>query len=744
MESKRIPKEEKPTDDQLKYFKAKATLPHRAPGDACVEGLYTGAFCASFNLFLQNPPDGVKVFEYECTPDSVRIPFAASVAWEQAKNMKLSCFVMDFTFKTNKDGLLLGAAGPVGLRVGRDGLPHMRFFPCLFMLADREDHDAHGRMLKLLLESRGDKSVPYTDGFLDHTCLKGAEACCGDRVFLHRCLQHTKADLKKAAHTYVPGGFTRLRRLELLPVLVDRVDFSAWLDNDDEFHVLWVSTLERMRGDWKETEMAEYLETHLLTQVDGQWRAKWSSGLGSVPLGFTTYADNTIEVSHRVLKGILGSKCRWLDVVDLMTRACNAVQSRISKGVYENLFESHEKPWPCLLEWRNPKWQSRKAIEKGPDGNALHSQVKRLDVKTMNEWYHEHLAENTFLRSRCDKRLSSGEQARLVYVMPTYTLKKAMSERSNMMCRLRLALTTSHTGVRDACQHMEIGTYDPDRHMTLRHAFTAVFLTTCGKLVDTHKHYVESLGQSEHSWFFTGLEKPSAFPLAPFAQGPRNSLPTCKRPKPKAKRSSVLSAMLKPLPVSIGTAKPIEHGTEPEDVSELDLDMADIPHEMANAMRTSGTKAVKEKKLSRKLSLSAPVEVIPGRCMGRIWDGGRLSQCTRHPQADSDFCAGHKKNLAHGRIDEQTGDPKAVRTAAVTGAPNNGQGTAAAPVACRSSSLLKGRKDRLSSKKDAAAGAADMQVSLSETLRKVMASSLTSWLGFLILVLTGHIAVPMK
>ena len=70
----------------------------------------------------------------------------------------------------------------------------------------------------------------------------------GERFFLHRCLQHTKTDIKAAAATRgkktdpeARRTPTKLRNMELLPRVIEWVEFSAWLPNNDEFDVYWCS-----------------------------------------------------------------------------------------------------------------------------------------------------------------------------------------------------------------------------------------------------------------------------------------------------------------------------------------------------------------------------------------------------------------------------------------------------------------------------------------------------------------------
>ena len=51
-----------------------------------------------------------------------------------------------------------------------------------------------------------------------------------------------------------------------------------------------------------EPEYAEYLEAELL-EMSGEFiRASWQTGIGAVPMGFTTYAPNAIESTWRLLK----------------------------------------------------------------------------------------------------------------------------------------------------------------------------------------------------------------------------------------------------------------------------------------------------------------------------------------------------------------------------------------------------------------------------------------------------------
>ena len=64
-------------------------------------------------------------------------------------------------------------------------------------------------------------------------------------------------------------GHPHLRNAELLPVVLDFVQFSATLPSDLQFHAFWSSILTRMASaeaatDFKEPVMAGYLREHIL------------------------------------------------------------------------------------------------------------------------------------------------------------------------------------------------------------------------------------------------------------------------------------------------------------------------------------------------------------------------------------------------------------------------------------------------------------------------------------------------
>ena len=149
------------------------------------------------------------------TEDKCRILFTSPKAGEMIEKLRhLTGFVMDFTFNTNEHGLLLGVIGPVGLWQEKDSEePHMRFFPAIFMLADKEDKEAHHLLLDLYLNTADSIDMKVTDGYVDCACLESLISRLPPErgVDLHRCLQHTRTNVKCEGKGKVrrPGVFDR-------------------------------------------------------------------------------------------------------------------------------------------------------------------------------------------------------------------------------------------------------------------------------------------------------------------------------------------------------------------------------------------------------------------------------------------------------------------------------------------------------------------------------------------------------
>lgn len=197
MEQQQVPVDQRPEAWQLQNFRpSRQETKVRLAAD-CV---------ASLQDFLARPPAHVVLFE-DCqvvSPDEVRIMFTFDQATEWLSTHNLPCFSMDFTWKTNIGALLLGAIGPCGLKAWPNGKPHLRFCPVLFLLSHAEDEESHGMLVRKYVQMSTDAGVNLTHGFFDCACYNGARAALeGDEtmkhVRLHRCLQHSKENLRLEA-----------------------------------------------------------------------------------------------------------------------------------------------------------------------------------------------------------------------------------------------------------------------------------------------------------------------------------------------------------------------------------------------------------------------------------------------------------------------------------------------------------------------------------------------------------------
>ena len=118
-----VPASERPKTTQLKV---------QRPGGSCKpSGEYSVQCRLDLENFAKDPPAGVSVFEehFICTAERVQLAFELKLEGVDAmlKEKQFHSFLMDYTFSTCREGLLLGAIGPVGVQMTRSG-PRMRFF----------------------------------------------------------------------------------------------------------------------------------------------------------------------------------------------------------------------------------------------------------------------------------------------------------------------------------------------------------------------------------------------------------------------------------------------------------------------------------------------------------------------------------------------------------------------------------------------------------------------------------------
>ena len=148
-------------------------------------------------------------------------------------------------------------------------------------------------------------------------------------------------------------------------------------------------------------------------------------------------------------------------------------------------------------------------------------QGKRLDFNCILRHYRQCGAEKTFMTKPAHKILATGEKSVRVYVMPKNKLDYVVEKPADMQSMLALALAENQAEVENACADLDTGTYHFQRHTYLRRTLVSIFLTTEGKAVDEHKHYVDAAGFSEPCPLFTALWKNNY--LAESNKGPKSS-----------------------------------------------------------------------------------------------------------------------------------------------------------------------------------------------------------------------------
>ena len=399
-------------------------------------------------------------------------------------------------------------------------------------------------MARLFLELEGGDQ--YTDAFLDMACLHGVQEMLEGRVRLHRCLRHTKKDIKAAAMSKDESGFVRLRRAELCPVITSGWSFQRGCSAS------W--SLAHSGGvflpAWSPTRRQQISTSPGWRSICGStfWiarRALWVSGFGCAPMGFTTYAPSCIERCHRTVKGLRPGQHWNRDLATTILRVCEAVDGKFASGDYRGLRTEIPDPPPGLFNWKKSKrarlgeWHvdSDDEFEEKERGAP-----RRLGVATLSKHFDEVGAEGTYLMKTQAHTLPDGSAGAVVYILPKYTLEYAKSRRADMLSMLHLALAKSSRDVEQACASKVTGVYDINRHMYLRRTFVAVHVSDDATIVDGHKHFVEAGGFSEHAVFVKYLRS------RPVRSGPASSGPGKRKRKfrhPKPKRSVALRVMLR-------------------------------------------------------------------------------------------------------------------------------------------------------------------------------------------------------
>ena len=149
-----------------------------------------------------------------------------------------------------------------------------------------------------------------------------------------------------------------------------------------------------------------------------------------------------------------------------------------------------QEPWPALEKWPFRRNSARDEVHDAKNGSE-DAQQRRLDFKSINDHFQQHLAQNTYLVKPCSLVWSTGEEAKYCYVFPKYRLKYAHEKRVDMNAMMNLGLAQSELEVQQACADPKSGAYDIFRHIYLRNTFTVVYVTAEDNVRDTHRNYIQ-------------------------------------------------------------------------------------------------------------------------------------------------------------------------------------------------------------------------------------------------------------
>ena len=258
--------------------------------------------------------------------------------------------------------------------------------------------------------------------------------------------------------------------------------------------------------------MADYLEKHIL-DLNSDRKAMWRCAYDCCPLGFTTYAVNCIESYWRALKCLLDLSIKWANCGQLMIEVAAVVISKFDKGDYAGLFHLREEIWFCLNNFgANVLRSTRRDTGEETVGDPRAVQKRRLDVETIRAYLLEHGQEQLYMKEDCDIPIGGGVSIIAVFAMPKYTL--AFGKRREALQEvIHLAMAQTCAEVVHAVQSPTTKTYDINRHMHLRHTYVSVLVYSDGRVVDSHKHWMQAAGQSEHASFFASLVSVEKYPL---------------------------------------------------------------------------------------------------------------------------------------------------------------------------------------------------------------------------------------
>ena len=116
-------------------------------------------------------------------------------------------------------------------------------------------------------------------------------------------------------------------------------------------------------------------------------RASWASGLGAVPLGYSSYCPNSIESAHKALKRSLGGKPAHRNVGQLLKQVPDAVKSKADMDFYRNLVSSVDSVPEHLIMIRWPRKKNQRLLPESVEEAAQTERTQARRVPRRLFWF---------------------------------------------------------------------------------------------------------------------------------------------------------------------------------------------------------------------------------------------------------------------------------------------------------------------------------------------------------------------
>ena len=146
---------------------------------------------------------------------------------------------------------------------------------------------------------------------------------------------------------------------------------------------------------------------------------------------------------------------RQKDPASVILDVAAALTSKLRNGDYDKTLATVAQPWQSLQVSDKAQLQDVDSLDSDDEPQLV--QRKRLDLEAILKHFRRHGPTGTFIASVCSLTLQNGCSARLVYVLPKYSLQHAAKRKQEMASALRLALATSEEEVARAAASLQTG-----------------------------------------------------------------------------------------------------------------------------------------------------------------------------------------------------------------------------------------------------------------------------------------------